>query len=91
MILKYKIWLESDGKAFGLGPLDILQRVERLGSLKKAAEEIKMSYSQVWKLMRDLEARLGFKLLTREVGGSAGGGSAITPPGQGSDGPLPKL
>jgi len=79
MIMRYKIWLEADGKAFGQGPLDILKRVERLGSLRRAAEEINMSYSQIWKLMRDLESRLGFKLLTREVGGNAGGGSVLTP------------
>lgn len=78
MKLRYKIWLEDGGKVFGLGPMNILKRVDRLGSLKKAAEEINMSYSQAWKLMRDLEGRLGFPLLVREVGGSAGGRSVLT-------------
>ena len=77
--LRYKIWLEKNGeKAFGDGPLDILQRVEKTGSLRQAAAEINMSYSQAWNLMKDLEKRLGFSLLKRNVGGEKGGGSEIT-------------
>jgi len=77
--LRYKIWIEKDGeKVFGDGPLDILHRVERTGSLRQAAEEINMSYSQAWNLMKDLEKRLGFNLLKRKVGGESGGGSEIT-------------
>ncbi len=77
--LRYKIWLEKNGeKSFGDGPLDILHRVERTGSLRQAAEEINMSYSQAWNLLKDLEKRLGFNLLKRKVGGERGGGSEIT-------------
>jgi len=77
--LRYKIWIEKDGeKVFGDGPLDILHRVERTGSLRQAAEEINMSYSQAWNLIKDLEKRLGFNLLRRKVGGERGGGSEIT-------------
>jgi len=77
--LRYKIWIEKDGKkVFGDGPLDILHRVERTGSLRQAAEEINMSYSQAWNLMKDLEKRLGFNLLERKVGGESGGGSELT-------------
>jgi len=77
--LRYKIWIEKDGeKVFGDGPLDILYRVERTGSLRQAAEEINMSYSLAWNLIKDLEKRLGFNLLKRKVGGERGGGSEIT-------------
>jgi len=79
MKLNYKIWIEKEGKkVFGDGPLDILQRVERTGSLRKAAEEINMSYSLAWNLMKDLEKRLGFNLLKRKVGGEKGGGSELS-------------
>ena len=77
--LRYKLWIEKDGeKVFGDGPLDILHRVERTGSLRQAAAEINMSYSQAWNLMKDLEKRLGSNLLKRKVGGEKGGGSEIT-------------
>ena len=77
--LRYKLWIEKDGeKVFGDGPLDIFHRVEKTGSLRQAAEEINMSYSQAWNLIKDLEKRLGFNLLKRKVGGERGGGSEIT-------------
>jgi len=77
--LRYKLWIEKDGeKVFGDGPLDILHRIEKTGSLRQAAAEINMSYSQAWNLMKDLEKRLGFNLLRRKVGGEKGGGSEIT-------------
>lgn len=79
MRLAFKIWLEQNGKAFGDGPNDLLQRIERTGSLRKAAAEIGMSYNQAWRLLRTLEERLGFSLLERQVGGLTGGGSTVTP------------
>jgi len=79
MILRYKVWMENEqGKVFGDGPFDILTRVERTGSLRQAAMEINMSYSQAWNLIRGLEERLGFDLLKRKVGGEKGGGSYLT-------------
>ncbi|MDI6601959.1 MAG: LysR family transcriptional regulator [Thermoanaerobacteraceae bacterium] len=78
MELKYKIWLEKNGKAFGDGPLDILKRVEKNGSLRQTAAELNMSYCQAWNLIKTLEGRLGFKLLERHVGGKSGGGSTVT-------------
>ena len=77
--LRYKIWLENEkGKVFGDGPFDILTRVEKTGSLRQAALEINMSYSQAWNLIKGLEKRLGFHLLRRKVGGEKGGGSDLT-------------
>ncbi|HHW91858.1 MAG TPA: LysR family transcriptional regulator [Firmicutes bacterium] len=80
MKIASKLWLERNGeKVFGDGPLDILRRVERLGSLRQAAAEINMSYSQAWDLIRGLEEKLGFALLESQTGGKAGGGSTLTP------------
>jgi molybdate transport system regulatory protein len=77
--LRYKIWLENKkGKVFGDGPFDILTRVEKTSSLRQAVLEINMSYSQAWNLIKDLEERLGFKLLERKIGGESGGGSQLT-------------
>lgn len=78
MNLSYKVWLTKNGKAFGDGPLEILKRVEKNGSLRKTAEEMNMSYSQAWNLIRKLEGRLEFKLLDKRTGGESGGGSTVT-------------
>lgn len=71
MRLRYKIWLETEGKAFGEGPLQLLRQVDKLGSLSMAAQELNMSYSKAWKLINLLESNLGFKLLQREIGGNS--------------------
>lgn len=82
MKVRYKVWLDNDGKAFGDGPYDMLEKIERLGSLRRAAEEMGMSYSQAWNLLKTLEKRLGFELIERKTGGAAGGGSSVTPEGK---------
>ena len=81
--LNFKIWLEIDGqKVFGDGPCDILKRIKNSGSLRMAATEISMSYSQAWQLMKNLEEKLGFPLLIKKVGGEFGGGSSLTLEGE---------
>ncbi|MGB9839080.1 winged helix-turn-helix domain-containing protein [Thermovenabulum sp.] len=76
--LKYKIWLDRNGKAFGDGPLELLKNIEKNGSLSKAAKEMNMSYSQAWNLLNTIEKRLGIKLVVSKAGGENGGGSEIT-------------
>ncbi len=80
---KAKLWLEIKGqKVFGDGPCDLLLRVRRTGSLRMAAAEINMSYSQAWKLISTLEKKLGFPLLVKKAGGRYGGGSILTRQGE---------
>jgi molybdate transport system regulatory protein len=79
MRLSYKLWLEYRGRAFGDGPARLLEGVEQAGSLRKAAQELGMSYNKAWRILHAAEERLGFALLDRSVGGSLGGGSHLTP------------
>lgn len=76
--LKFKIWMEKDGKVFGEGPSELLKGIEKEGSLRQAAQQMDMSYSLAHKLIKNLEKRLGYPLLERTVGGPGGGGSSIT-------------
>jgi len=73
-----KVWLDRGGKAFGEGPCRLLEGVERTGSLRQAAAELRMSYNKAWHLLRTIEEKLGYELLERTVGGPAGGGSCLT-------------
>ncbi len=78
-IIKAKIWIEEKGvKIYGDGPWDILARVERTGSLRQAATEINMSYSQAWRLIKTIEKNLGYPLLEKQTGGAGGGYSKLT-------------
>lgn len=82
MRLSYKIWLDYRGRAFGDGPARLLDGVEQWGSLRKASQELGMSYNKAWRILHAAEQRLGFPLLDRSVGGSLGGGSQLTPEAQ---------
>jgi len=76
--VNYKIWLEKEDKVFGQGPKEILELIEQTGSLHQAAQKMNMSYSQAWNLIKTLEGRLGFKLISAQAGGKGGGGSSLT-------------
>ena len=57
--LDYKIWLDYRGRAFGDGPARLLAGVEQHGSLRKAAQELGMSYNKAWRILHAAEQRLG--------------------------------
>ncbi|MEL7563618.1 MAG: LysR family transcriptional regulator [Dehalobacterium sp.] len=76
--VKYKIWLERNGKVFGEGPCHLLKGIEETGSLNTSARSMKMSYSQAYKLIKNIEKRLGFPLIMSQAGGQGGGGSQLT-------------
>ncbi len=79
MKIACKIWLDNNGKAFGKGPSELLKGVAATNSLRQAAAQMEMSYSKAWRLIHDVEDKLGFSLLERTVGGVVGGGSKLTP------------
>ncbi|HYE82794.1 MAG TPA: LysR family transcriptional regulator [Clostridia bacterium] len=76
--LKYKLWIDKDGKAFGKGPLVLLLGVRDKGSLSEAARSMNMSYNKAYNLIKTVEEKLGFKLIASKTGGSKGGGSELT-------------
>jgi molybdate transport system regulatory protein len=80
MYFNYKLWLVNDKnkKIFGLGPMMLILKTHKLGSLNKAAMDMDMSYSKALALIKTAEEELGFKILIRQAGGKDGGGSIIT-------------
>lgn len=76
--VKYKIWMEKEGKVFGKGPYDLLAGIKKYGSLAEAAKSIDMSYNKAFNLIKAIEKRLGYRLIITKTGGSGGGGSQLT-------------
>jgi len=70
--VRSKVWIVDDcGEVvFGTGRYRILEAVQRLGSLKAAAEELNMGYKGLWARIKATEHRLGWPLLVRSRGGS---------------------
>jgi len=79
MKLGYRIWIETDDKAFGVGTYELLKFIEKTGSLYQGAADMKVSYRKAWNIIHKAEQKLGIVLLERTVGGVAGGGSKLTP------------
>ncbi len=64
MEIKYKIWIEKDGKVvFGRGRDNILQAVDEQKSLNAAAKKLGMSYRAAWGRLKASEERMGMKLV----------------------------
>ena len=70
--LKYKIWIDQDGKAFGEGPYKLLEGIKKTGSLSQSAKALNMSYSQAHNMMKTLSQKLGFPLINSKSGGPGG-------------------
>ena len=79
--LSYRVQLRlfKRGKCFGRGIAELLTRVSRTGSLRSAAAEMDLAYSKAWRIIKNSEDILGFKLLTSQAGGKNGGGALLTP------------
>ena len=76
---RVSLWSDEGEKCFGEGPYRLLLGVDRLGSLNAAAKELGMAYSKANRIMGRAERLLGAALTEKHIGGSGGGGSALTP------------
>jgi molybdate transport system regulatory protein len=80
LVPRVKVWLESEGHyAFGFGISEILQAVDRAGSIKQAASDLDKSYRYVWGRIKAAEQVLGRPLVTTQVGGRGTQRSSLTP------------
>ncbi len=67
MEIKYKIWIEKNGKVvFGKGRDNILKAIDEQRSLNAAAKKLEMSYRAAWGRLKASEERMGMKLV--EIG-----------------------
>ncbi len=79
-IMHLHLWLETDkGLLFGPGRAELLECIERLGSLRKAADDLGMSYRAAWGKIKRTEEALGYKLIDKA--GSYKEGYRLTPVG----------
>ena len=64
--VRLHLWLESgEDVFFGTGRAMLLAGIEKYGSLKKAAEEMGISYRSAWGKIRKSEQVLGVELVTK--------------------------
>ena len=68
--------------AIGPGRIELLEGVQRTGSLSQAARDMGMSYRRAWLLMQSLNESLCNPASLAARGGRRGGGATVTPTGR---------
>lgn len=68
--------------AIGPGRIELLEGVQRTGSLSQAARDMGMSYRRAWLLMQSLNASLSSPASLAVRGGRRGGGATVTATGR---------
>jgi len=67
--LRLRVWIEQENEIYiGIGSTLLLQQIEKLGSLRKAAEVLGMSYRRAWGKLKSAEDRIGKPLVEKTKG-----------------------
>lgn len=81
--VRSKVWFVAGGEhVFGSGLAELLENIDRLGSLSGAAKVTRISYRRAWDLIKGAEKHLGESLIVPHPGGAGGGGSRLSPAGR---------
>ncbi len=74
-----RIWINCNDDSFiGNGKIELLERIKQLGSLRKAAAEMKMSYRQAWINIDKMNKASNKQVVILKRGGREGGIAQIT-------------
>jgi molybdate transport system regulatory protein len=78
-VVRGTLWIECEKERFfGPGRVELLQRIDETGSIRKAAADMGMSYKKAWAMVTALNQQVQRPLVVVKVGGEKGGGSVIT-------------
>ena len=76
--LSIRIDFEPSGSALGPGMAQLLERVAELGSIRRAAASMGMSYRKAWLLIQEVQKTFDGAVVKAEAGGVSGGGTVLT-------------
>ncbi len=82
-----RIWLETTSgnvteRFVGIGRMELLQHIQRTGSINQAAKAMRMSYKRAWQLVHSMNTLADSPLVATQTGGEKGGGAVVTPEGE---------
>lgn len=72
----------GDAEMIGPGKAELLERIDRCGSIAAAGREMGMSYKRAWQLIGTLNAMFRDPLVDSTRGGPGGGGAVLTDAGR---------
>lgn len=67
---------------FSVGPMELLEKIEKYSSIKKATAAMGMSYTKALRILRVIEEELGFPVVISEKGGVNRGMTKLTEKGK---------
>jgi molybdate transport system regulatory protein len=79
--LTLRVDFDSD-EAVGPGKIELLERVDALGSIAAAGRAMGMSYQRAWELIQSINECFKEPVVSKQMGGPAGGGAQLTPLGR---------
>lgn len=78
--VRFNVWVEVEGEvALSLWRVALLEAVARTGSISAAAAERGVHFRVAWRKIKEMETRLGTRLVVGHTGGAGGGGASLTP------------
>jgi molybdate transport system regulatory protein len=79
MAVAGRIWIEMEGEDFlGAGRIELLENIEKTGSLRKAAAMMGLSYRKAFYTIKSMNTLAGTPLVEFRRGGKDGGSAKIT-------------
>lgn len=77
--INFRIWFYKDtNKLLGKGRIELLELIQKTGSISKAAKVMEMSYRQAWQMVEEMNERAESPLVEKQLGGKSGGGATLT-------------
>ena len=74
-----KFWVELDGElVLSDWRIELLESIGATGSLSGAADRLGIHYRRAWGKVKEMEERLGVKLIESQSGGIGGGATQLT-------------
>ncbi|MCI8578217.1 MAG: NTP transferase domain-containing protein [Lachnospiraceae bacterium] len=79
---RVQVQLAAKETFFGPGTAQLLEMIDKTGSIQVACQEMGLSYSKGSHRIKMVEKELGFPVVQRRAGGVGGGGSVLTEEGR---------
>jgi molybdate transport system regulatory protein len=76
-----RLKIGKDKPFFSIGPMTLLQNIEKYLSINKATKAMGMSYTKALRIIRTVEEELGFPVVLSEKGGNDRGATILTEKG----------
>ena len=79
--LSVRIDLDTESR-IGPGKIELLENIDKFGSISAAGRAMDMSYKRAWDLVDEINRICRRNAVERQTGGKNGGGAALTPFGE---------